>query len=61
MSLPMKVDPPKRGRPRLDEPGSTVSTWLRPAEHDRLIRLAQKHEQTVSQLVRSLLILRLPR
>jgi hypothetical protein len=47
------------GRPRVDEPGTSVSTWLRPSEHDRLIRLANKHETTVSALVRQLLLLKL--
>ncbi len=57
------MEPPverRRGRPRMDEPGSAVTTWLRPDEHDRLIKLANAREQTVSSLVRSLLILRLP-
>lgn len=53
--------PPKLGRPRVEEPGSAVTTWLRQREHDQLIRLAQKHETTVSALVRSLLILKLPK
>lgn len=51
----------RRGRPPGEEPGSPVMTWLRQSEHDRLIRLANSREQTVSSLVRSLLILRLPR
>lgn len=49
-------DAPKpRGRPRVDEQGSSVSTWLRPSEHDRLIKLANQREQKVSALVRDLL------
>ena len=35
-------------------------TWLRPGEHDQLIRLAKQHETTVSSLVRQLLNLKLP-
>ena len=50
----------KRGRPRLDVPGASVSTWLRPHEHDRLIRLAQRRDVSISALVRQILILRLP-
>lgn len=50
----------RRGRPRMADPGSSVSTWLRTDEHDRLIRLAMERETTVSALVRSLVILRLP-
>ena len=48
-----------RGRPRVTEPGTTVSTWLRPGEHDRLIKLANLKETSVSALVRQLLVLRL--
>lgn len=47
------------GRPRAEEPGSSVTTWLRQSEHDRLIKMANKHETTISALVRSLLILKL--
>lgn len=49
----------RRGRPRLTDSGSAVTTWLRAAEHDRLIKLANAEETTVSALVRSFLILRL--
>lgn len=48
--------PRPRGRPKADEPGTSVSTWLRPNEHDRLIRLANQKETSVSSLVRELLI-----
>ncbi len=62
MSRPLRdvpVLPAKLGRPRAKEQGSTVSTWLRPGDHDRLIQLANQQEVTISALVRSLLILRL--
>lgn len=52
-------DPPKRGRPRVDEPRSSVSVWLPAHAHDRLIQLAKKHEQSISATVRELLRLRL--
>jgi len=48
-----------RGRPRVDESGSSVSVWLPISAHDRLIELAKREEQGVSSLVRSLLILQL--
>jgi hypothetical protein len=48
-------DPRGPGRPSLDEKGSSVSTWLSARDHDRLIRLANEREQTVSALVRQLL------
>lgn len=44
-----------RGRPRNDQPGSTATTWLRAEEHDRLIKLAQQHRVSVSQVMRVLL------
>jgi hypothetical protein len=53
--------PPRpRGRPRNIEPGSTISTWVSASEHDRLLRLAQRREESLSATVRRLLILRLP-
>lgn len=39
------------GRPRSPEPGSTVSTWIPESHHDRLIKLANLHEMSVSQYV----------
>jgi hypothetical protein len=53
-------EPRQRGRPKVDEPRASVSTWLPASEHDRLIKLAQKHEQSISSMVRSLLMLKLP-
>lgn len=51
---------PKRGRPKADEPvGSSVTAWLRPSEHDRLIALAKQEEKTISALVRELLKLKI--
>jgi len=49
-----------RGRPRVEEPHSSVSTWVPASYHDRLVQLA-KHQTdgNVSALVRQLLILRL--
>jgi hypothetical protein len=55
MTKPPSDPPGKRGRPRVEEPGSSVSTWLRRSEHDQLIRRAQQQETTVSSLVRQLL------
>ncbi len=56
----MKPEMPKpRGRPRVDEPGSRVSTWMTVGEHDRLIALAKQQDQSVSKTLRDLVILRL--
>jgi hypothetical protein len=49
-----------KGTPRVDEPRTSVSTWLPASEYDRLNRLAQKHERSISSMVRSLLMLKLP-
>jgi hypothetical protein len=58
---PDGVQPPRpRGRPRVEEPGSRVTTWLPASTHDRLVEIA-KHQTdgNVSALVRKLLIIRL--
>jgi hypothetical protein len=52
-------EPRQRGRPRVVEPHSSVSTWLPSRYHDRLIQLANQKDVKVSALVRDLLILRL--
>lgn len=49
----------KPGRPKSDEPKTAVMTWISAQEHDRLIRLANQREQSVSQTVRQLLRQRL--
>ncbi len=51
----------RRGRPRNPEPASSVCTWLASSDHDKLIELANKHETSVSALVRSLLKMRIRR
>ncbi|MEO8682574.1 MAG: hypothetical protein ABI665_26235 [Vicinamibacterales bacterium] len=55
------IGPRRRGRPRVDEPCATVSTWLPAKHHDRLIQLAKANELSISATVRQLLMLRLPR
>ena len=45
----------KRGRPKAQEPGSAVMTWLKASEHDQLVRLAKERDQSVSAMVRDLL------
>lgn len=60
MSEPQKVEAPRRGRPQSSEPGSTISVWVPASAHDRIVRLAAKRDQSVSAVVRQLLILRLP-
>jgi len=60
----MTDDPkPKRagGRPRAIDPGSRLSAWVRERDHDRLVRIAKRNDQSVSSLVRQLLALKIPR
>ena len=47
------------GRPRVEEPRASVSTWLPAGAHDRLIELAKREEQSVSATIRQLLIFQL--
>jgi hypothetical protein len=51
---------PQGGRPKSAEPLVPISAWVRPTEYDKLCRLAQKRDENLSSLVRSLLILKLP-
>jgi hypothetical protein len=56
---PQDPAPVPRGRPKADHPGSTLSVWVSQSYHDRLIRLAEKRDQSVSATVRELLHLKL--
>jgi hypothetical protein len=49
----------KGGRPRVAEPGVSVSAWLRPADYDKIAKAAKAHDVTISALVRSLLRLQI--
>lgn len=55
------VSPPRRhrGRPPAPEPGTTLSIWLPVSEYDRICKLAHQRDQTVSALVKSLLLFQL--
>lgn len=57
----MMETPKKRGRPRVSEPRSTVSTWVTVSQHDRLVRLADQHGVSVSTVVKSLVMITLPK
>ena len=48
-----------RGRPKADEPGVSLTAWVPQHTYDRLCRLARQRDQSVSAVVKSLLILRL--
>ena len=65
MTLPLKRG---RGRPRADEPHLRVSTWIPQAEFDRLNRLAQQCDLSISSVLRAsasafgrVVVLRLPK
>lgn len=51
-------DPPRRprGRPRVAEPGRSVSVWLPVSQCDRLIKLAVKRDASVADTLRRLLV-----
>jgi len=49
------------GTTRAPEPSTSVSVWLPATDHDRLIKLAAKEEQSISKTIRQLLKLQLPR
>jgi hypothetical protein len=59
---PMVADAParprRRGRQPAEVPSVRVSTWLPIPYTDQLIRLAKERDQSISALVRSLLMLR---
>jgi predicted DNA-binding ribbon-helix-helix protein len=46
----------RRGRPRVPDPGSAVSTRLPTSIYDRLIALANRREVSVSALIRKMVI-----
>lgn len=55
----MQPERRKPGRPRATESKTSVSTWIASHEHDRLIRLANQREQSVSETLRQILRQRL--
>lgn len=46
----------RRGRPPVEEPRSSVSTWLPVSLHDRLISVASAREISISELVREAIV-----
>lgn len=45
-----------RGRPRVADPGTGLSTWMPSREYDRIVRIAQARGQSVSSLARESLV-----
>ena len=53
MANPPRITSARRpGRPRVEEPGTSVSVWLRATDHDKLIRLANRRECSVAEVLR---------
>ena len=51
--------PKPRGRPRQEDTGERVSTYVRSSDYDRLVRLARQSDKSLSRLIRDLLRLKL--
>ena len=49
------------GRPLSSDPSSPVSTRVPQSYHDRIVKLAAKHDVSVSAMVKTLLVLQLKR
>lgn len=43
------------GRPRGKEPGTVLTAWVPSSEYDRLVKLANEREKSLSRLVYELL------
>lgn len=43
------------GRPRVDDRKASISAWISTGEYDRLVKMANQREQSLSSLVRDLL------
>ena len=50
---------PKRGRPPAEDAKTPVTAWVHVSEYDRLVKMANQQDKSVSSLVRSLLVLKL--
>ena len=46
----------RRGRPRVEEPRTSVSTWVPATCHDQLIKQANRNERSVSAELRQLIL-----
>lgn len=52
----MIAGPRRRGRPRVDDPQERVSTRIPAGTYDLLVKAANRSEQSVSSLVRDILM-----
>jgi hypothetical protein len=51
----MSDDLRKPGRPRVPEPSTTVTTWVKSADYDRLVVVARRRDESVSAVIRNLI------
>lgn len=49
----------RRGRPPAPEPGISLSVWIPVSQYDRICKMAHQRDETVSALVKSLLLVQL--
>lgn len=59
MGDPVISEGRRGGRPRNSKPHSVVSTWITQAHHDRLCQIAQRRGESVSSLLRRVIVLKL--
>jgi hypothetical protein len=52
--------PSRRGRPRVKDATVPVTTWVPRSTFDRLTAYARKHDESMSAILRNMVILRLP-
>lgn len=52
--------PRPRGRPPAEIKKVPITTWVTPGEYERIRRFGKVQDESISSIVRSLLILRLP-
>lgn len=60
LKTPARDAPNPGGRPKADEPGTSLTTWVPLSEYDRLCRMANHRGETLSSLVRQMLKVRHP-
>ncbi len=45
-------EPRRLGRPKSEEPGTSLTAWIPASEYDRILKLAKQSEQSISAFVR---------
>lgn len=62
-SAPAQMEIPRSrgGRPAFAEPHTTVTAYIPVSQYNRLVELANQRDQSVSAMVKQLLVFRLPK